>query len=211
MATSKRAVGLMVLIYIFSPAPHAQAQKAVTLREAENRMVRGGYLETLQGAYWAARQGEAMVPILSKMLQKNQQYQQELDMATGAFPFNALWALAHIPGEQSLKVLEQYFAATKDRSAALAIQGHKLRQDRQGSQYGVVINDTQLFSRPSEQSQVLQEITSGKQVKILQEKIVNTQEEGPRGGPSAYDRVELLPGGPPGYIQRAGDGFTPFM
>jgi hypothetical protein len=42
------------------------------LQEVEGRMVKGGYLDTLYASYWAAEQGEAMIPILEEMLKKSQ-------------------------------------------------------------------------------------------------------------------------------------------
>lgn len=208
---SKNAVRVLILAHTLFLVSHVQAQPRVTLQEAEQKMVRGGYLETLQAAYWAAREGEALVPILAQMLGKEKHYQAALGGSTGAFPFNALWALAHIPGDRSRQALEQYLAASQDQTAALALKGHRLRQAQQSSRYGIVIHDTPLLSQPREQAPVVREISSGQQVKIVQERIINAQEEGPRGGPSVYDRVELLPGGERGYIQRAGDGFTPFI
>ncbi len=52
-------------------------------------------METLLNAYWAVDQGEAIVPLLGQMLKKQKAYDKELGGATGAFPFNALWALAY--------------------------------------------------------------------------------------------------------------------
>jgi hypothetical protein len=183
----------------------------LTLQEAENRLIRGGYLETLHNAPWAAAQGGAMVPLLSQMLQKSQAYDRELGGATGAFPFNVLWALAHIRQPGALQVLEKYSAASRDPNATLALQGWHLRADMKNPRCGVLINDAPLLAQPSETALVLKNLKSGQTVKIEQEKIAAPGEEGPRGGPAHYDRVELIPGGEKGYIQRRGDDFSPFM
>jgi hypothetical protein len=207
----KGAIGAVLLAVALACPLAGRAGPPLTLPAVENRMVRGGYLDTLYAAYWAAAQGEAVVPILAQLLHNRQQYVEELHGAVGAFPFNVLWALGHIPSAASLKVLETYQAASKDANAALAIKGWRLRRFQESSRYGVLVNDGVLLETAGEKSRVVKKLKSGQQVKILQEKIANYREVGPRGGPVYYDRVELLPSGEPGYIPRAGDDFTPFI
>jgi hypothetical protein len=206
----KRAWGLLVLLGSLIAVP-AQAQKGLTLQEAERRLIRGGYVETLYGAYWAKEQGEAIIPLLAKMLFKKEEYAKAQGGATGAFPFNALWALAHIHGPTSQDLLAHYYMATNDKTALLAIAGHKLRSAQPGQSCGVLVNEAVLRAGPSEQAKVMKNLSPGQKVKILKEKIDNPREEGPRGGPTLYDQVELIPGGEQGYIPRAGDNFTPFI
>jgi hypothetical protein len=190
-----------------TPSP---AGTSLSLGEVENRLVRGGYLETLLNAHWAVEQGEAIVPLLVQMLNKRRAYDKELGGATGAFPFNALWALGHIPQPSALQVLEKYAAASLDPSAALAIQGWKLRAAK-GPSYGILTNDGPLLEKPEEKARVLKELKAGQPVKIERARLTSPGEEGPRGGPAYYDRVELIPSGETGYISRAGDDFSPFM
>ena len=65
------ALGLTLLLTGALGWPTAsQAGPALTLKEAENRLVRDGYLETLLNAQWAVEQGEAIVPLLGQMLNK---------------------------------------------------------------------------------------------------------------------------------------------
>lgn len=190
--------------------PPSQAGTALTLQKVEKQLVRGGYAETLMNAQWAVERGEAIVPLLGQMLKKRQAYDQELGGATGAFPFNVLWALGHIPQPSALQVLEKYSAASHDPSASLAIQGWKLRAEK-GSRYGVLTNDALLLEKPAEQARVVKELKAGQAVKIEREMLTSPGEEGPRGGPAHYDQVELIPSGEKGYISRAGDDFSPFM
>lgn len=187
-----------------------RAGTPLTLAAVENRLVKGGYLETLNNARWAVAQGEAIVPLLGRMLHKRQTYEQELGGATGAFPFNVLWALGHLPQPSALQVLKKYYAVSKDVSAALAIQGWQLRA-QEGPRHGVLTNDAPLLEQPSEKARVVKDLKSGQAVKIEQEMITAPGEEGPRGGPAHYDRVELLPGREKGYLRRSGDDFSPFM
>lgn len=189
----------------------SQAGPALTLKEVESRLVRGGYTETLLNARWAVDQGEAIVPLLGRMLKKRQAYDQELGGATGAFPFNVLWALGHIPQPSALQVLEKYSAASHDSSAALAIKGWKLRASEKGPGFGVLTNDAPLLEKPAAQARVVKELKAGQSVKIERQMITNPGEEGPRGGPANFDQVELIPSGEKGYISRAGDDFSPFM
>jgi hypothetical protein len=189
----------------------SRAGTSLTLGEVETRLVRGGYMETLLNAYWAVDQGEAVVPLLGRILNKRKAYDEELGGATGAFPFNVLWALGHIPQTSALQVLKKYSAASRDPSAVLAIEGWKLRAIKKSRGYGVLTNDAPLLEKPSEQARVIKNLKSGQPVKIEREMITSPGEEGPRGGPAHYDQVELIPSGEPGYIRRAGDDFSPFM
>jgi len=210
-AMGKRAIGAVLLAVALACPLAGHAGPPLTLPEWEKRMVQGGYVDTLYAAYWAAAQGEAAVPILAQLLQNRQQYGEERHGAVGAFPFNVLWALGHIPSSKSLKALETYQAATQDATAALAIKGWWLRRFQESSRYGVLVNDGSLLESAGEKSREVKKLKSGQKVKILQEKIANYREVGPRGGPAYYDRVELLPSGEQGYIPRAGDDFTPFI
>jgi hypothetical protein len=207
----KRALWGIVLAVAMAWPVIGGAAAPLTLPDVENRMVRGGYLDTLFAAHWAVAQGEAVIPLLAQMLDKGEQYREEEGGAIGAFPFNVLWALAHIPGSQARQALEKYQEATQDPTAALAIQGWRLRLNEQSSRFGVLINDGALLEHPREKAQVVKQIKAGQKVKILQEKIVNPKEVGPRGGAQYYDRVELWPSSEQGYIPRSGDDFSPFM
>jgi hypothetical protein len=202
---------IMLLTGVLGWPVASQAGTALTLKEVENQLVRGSYTETLLNAPWAVDQGEAIVPLLGQMLQKHKAYDQDLGGATGAFPFNALWALGHIPQASALQVLEKYSAASHDPSAALAIKGWKLRAQKKGPGYGVLSNDAPLLSKPAGNSPVVKQLKAGQAVKIEHEMITSPGEEGPRGGPAHYDQVKLLPGGEQGYIARAGDDFSPLM
>ncbi len=211
MNMHKRAFLILMLVGLMAGSAAAAARPALTLPEAEKLLVRGGYLDTLNAAYWAVAQGEAIVPILARLLANREKYAQELGGATGAFPFNVVWALGRIPKSSSLQVLEKYYFTTKDPLAALAMKGWRLRAREENPRYGVLAKDAVLLESSDQQARVLKRIKSGQQVKILHEKNSNPREVGPRGGPMFYDRVELLPSGEQGFIPRAGDDFTPFM
>ena len=207
----KRNFLILMLVGLVAGSAAAAAPPALTLPVVEQRLVRGGYLDTLNAAYWAVAQGEAVGPILAPLLANREKYAKEAGGATGAFPFNVVWALGRIPKSSSLQVLEKYYFATKDPLAALAMQGWKLRAREESPRYGVLAKDAVLLESPDKQARVLKRIKPGQQVKILHEKNPNPREVEPRGGPMFYDRVDLVPSGEQGYIPRAGDDFTPFM
>jgi uncharacterized protein len=192
-------------------APAGAARKAPTLKEAENRLVRGGYTETLMNANWAVAQGGAIVPILERMLRQRKAYEKEPGGVTGAFPFDVLWALGHIAQPSALKVLEAYAAASHDSTAALAVKGWKLRARKKAAGYGVLTNDAPLLEKPSAGARVVKQLKAGQAVQIEHAMLTSPGEQGPRGGPAHYDQARLLPGGEQGYIGRAGDDFSPFM
>lgn len=188
----------------------------LSLPEVEGRMVKGGYLETLYAAYWAAEQGEEIVPILEELLFRQQKYEKEPYTAIGAYPFNVMWALAHIDSNRSLKSLKQYSRWTKDgfhkNLAGLAIKGFQLRQTKHSKAYGVLVrSEAKLFERPSERARVFKLLKYGQSVRVLKLYIVDKKEEGPRGGPAVFDYVELIPQGERGYVQRVGGDFTSFI
>jgi hypothetical protein len=189
-------------------------------KEVEERMIKGGYLDTLQASYWAAEQGEAIIPILEEMLYKQPKYQNGSLTATSAYPFNVIWALAHINSNRSLKVLVKFSVWTTDKfnkdNAKLAIKGFRLRRTQQSKearmQYGVLVRaEAKLLRRPSESAEVTKFLKSGQSVRILKSYLENRKEEGPRGGPVVFDFVELIPQGDRGYIQRFGGDFTSFI
>jgi hypothetical protein len=208
--TKKLALwGIVLAVAVAWPKPGGAAAP-LSLPEVENRLVRGGYLDTLYAAQWAVAQGEAVIPLLSDLLDKGEQYRQE-GGSTGAFPFNVLWALAHLSSSRARQALEKYFEATHDPTAALALKGWRLRNNEQSPRFGVLLSEGALLEAPREKAQVVKKLKAGQQVKIMQEKIVSPKEVGPRGGPQLYDRVELVPSAEQGYIPRAGDDFSPFI
>jgi len=180
----------------------AFAQKP-TLKQAEDKLVHDGYIDTLCNAQWAVKQGDAIVPILDQMLAKRKTYA-KLDNGGGAFPFNAEYARAHIPSKRSLAVLEKY-------KLKLAIQGWKLRDQKKSKDYGVLSRDGSIFVKANQSIGAVQQLKAGTAVRILKRAIENPNEEGPRGGPTVYDEVEVLSTGRRGFVQRAGDNFDPFF
>ncbi len=205
------SVVCLIFVTVFAPISYA-----LSLNEVEARMVKGGYLDTLYAAYWAAGQGETIVPLLERMLYHPEKYQKAPFVLTGAYPFNVIWALAQIDSERSLKILTGYSAWAPEPFykdlARLAIEGFRLRRSKQGKTYGVLIRaEAQLLERPSGKARGRIWLKSGQKVRILKVYLENPAEEGPRGGPAVFDYIELLPWGKRGFIQRFGGDFSPFI
>lgn len=208
----KFLIGLLLAIFISFAAWGFD----LSLAEVEGRMAQGGYLDTLRASYWAAEQGEAIIPILAELLYHPGKYQKEPFAAAGAYPFNVIWALAHIDSNRSLQILLKYSGWTKETInhgiAALAIKGFRLRRSKQSKAYGVLVRaEAKLLARPSENATVLKLLKSGQSVRVLKPYLENPKEEGPRGGPAVFDYIERIPGGERGYIQRFGGDFTSFI
>src|SRR5579883_3267582 len=88
-------LGFVLLPVIPRPVV-AASSSAQLMRQAEDKLVAAGYMGTLDGAYWALGQGPKIIPVLSEMLNRQAYYRKKYDDAVGAFPFNALWTLAHM-------------------------------------------------------------------------------------------------------------------
>lgn len=205
-------IGLL-LICFFSCSALAYG---LSLEEVEGRMVKGGYLDSLYAAYWAAGQGEVITPILEDMLFNPRKYQKVPFADTSAYPFNVIWALAHIDSLRSLQILKKFSVWTTQKYsqelARLAIKGLRLRRTKQSKAYGVLVRATaKLLEQPDKKAQVLKLIKSGQGVKILRPYLVKKEEEGPRSGPAVFDFIELVPEGKRGYLQRVGGDFTSFI
>ena len=202
---------VLALTAMLCAAPGAgPADPPLTFEVVKARLLEGSYTATLEAAYWAMEQGEAIVPHLAAMLEQAQTYAATPENPN-AFPFNALWALSRLPSASALMALEQYRAASRDPVAALAISGFKLRQAQGSAHYGVMINDGELLEQPNEKSRMITKVKAGQAVKIITRRIGNHQEESPRGGPVYYDRIHLLDRGLEGYLARPGDCFSPYF
>lgn len=171
-------------------------------------MVGNGYLNSLQGAYWAYFKGPRIIPVLSVMLTKQKYYNQKYDFATGGFPLNALWALGHFKTVKARDALRHYYAWSHDSEALSALKGWELRR-KYGFGAGVLINDQILYQRPSEKSHVIAHLPADEPVRILKADYENDREMDARGGPTVYDFIQVLRTGERGYIERTSDDFFP--
>ncbi|MBM4283918.1 MAG: hypothetical protein FJ128_01535 [Deltaproteobacteria bacterium] len=202
---------VLVMTLAWQLAAAAPGHGALTLAQVEQRLVRGGYGATLNAAHWAVQQGEAIVPLLAQLLERRQIYEQQLGGATGAYPFNAVWALGQLSSPAALGVLERYFAKTRDDTAGLAIKAVKLRRTKQSRAFAVLLSDKTLYAQASLEAKAVKDLQGGQEIRIIKAGIVNPKEEGPRGGPAMFDQVEVVPTGEQGFVERAGDGFPPYI
>jgi hypothetical protein len=181
----------------------AFALQTPTLAQVEDRLCRNGYLDSLFETKWAIAQGAKIVPILDKMLGQKKKYA-DVGKYTGAFPFNAEYALAHIdvPAAQ---------AALKKHKVTYGLQGWNLRRKMKSQSYGVVYKDSALSPKPSGEIGSALILKPGTEVKILKAAVENPNEEGARGGPATFAYVEVLATKQKGYVQLAADVFDPFF
>lgn len=181
----------------------AVALQGPTLAQVEDRLCRNGYTESLFDARWAISQGAKIVPILDKMLGQKKKYADPGEY-TGAFPFNAEYALAHIdvPAAQ---------AALKKHKIKYGLQGWNLRRKMKSQSYGVVYKDSALSPKASGKIGSALILKPGTEVRILKAAVENPNEEGARGGPATFAYVEVLKTKRKGYVQLAADVFDPFF
>jgi hypothetical protein len=86
----------------------------------------------------------------------------------------------------------------------------KIEEKEKGNQVEIIFNNTYLLEEPSANSRIICEIKPGEFIKCLESYII-TEEIGPRGGPSIYDKIQIIKTGMVGYTPRAGDELTPFI
>lgn len=187
------------------PAPAQKSPPPMPLKELAGRLCFSGYAPSLDEAEGLlAQYGAALAPLLAELLDKAPSYLKAPNFA-GAFPFNAVWLLAHIGDQTSREAIERFTRQGKNKDYALALRAMDLRKE-QGPNCGVVYYESELREGPSSKTKTLRPLAPGQGLRLLRERIQNEQEEGPRGGPSIYDEVELLPSGERGFVERLGTG-----
>jgi hypothetical protein len=213
MTTARFLVAAMVAVALHGAAkpkgiPGAKELGLSLLEQAEIKLTQGGYLDTLNGAYWASAQGPELVPVLGKMLLKEHDYLKD-EKAYTAFPFNAIWALGRIASPAAVAALKKYQAGKHTHDASLAIKAAELRIRLKDKEVGVSAReDAELYQAADHDTKVLKVLKRGTPVKALKYRIINAKQEGPRGGNAHFDQVKLLPNGPTGFLERAGDDFA---
>jgi hypothetical protein len=192
-------------------ASHKHHSRRALERESVEHLVNNGYYFSIHEAYWAADQGPDIIPVLADMLPRHDEYFNRFG-TTAAFPFNAIWALGEMKNPRALRVLKHYYARTHDRDAAEAIQAFELRRRHSFSwRYGVLSDDKELSSGPSQKSPIVAHLKEGEPIKALKDHIENRKELDARNGYALYDYVRSLRTGRTGYIVRASDDFVPWM
>lgn len=175
------------------------------LDEIEQRLTYGGWTETLLNALWAVDQGESVIPYIDLLLIKLSR--QEIDrLDAGAFPFNAIWALAQIGGDKAYDVLIRHH---NSMTTALAIEALEAR--KQDPLLRVLMNAESLYRLPSYEARIIAKLEEGCRVIVLSDMVINECEEGPRGGSAWYDYIFVPERQIRGYIMRGGIGFPPYF
>jgi hypothetical protein len=128
--------------------------------------------------------------------------QQEIRSTIGSFPDNAFRVLALVKDKSALTLL-------KKQNVSLAIRAWNIRHTHKSADYGVLDRTMTLFGKADYDSKKLGEVLLGTEVRLLKRRVRNEQKEGPRGGPSTYDKIKVLKTKQEGYIERTGLGFIP--
>lgn len=135
-----------------------------------------------------------VVPIIATMLKKK--YPE-----TGhAFPSTGFLTLSRVDTPQALALLKQY-------KCPLQVSSWNLRHKYKSRLVGALLGDRDLLLQANSEGKTVKSIKSGTPVKILKEGVVNEKIEGPRGGPSTYDYIQVIGTSTKGYVERPGFGY----
>lgn len=171
------------------------------------RLINGGnYQYTLNSSFWVIKQDPKIIYNLDDLLEK---YQEFKDL--GAYPFNIIWALAQIGGDDSILILKKHQGKIIDYAKVinLAVKAINLRKIK-GTNYGYLLLDqVEVRSFPSKDAPVIKKVVFGTELKLSLRMIKNLREEGLKG-PNQYDEV-VLGDNQMGYILRSTDNFPVFM
>jgi hypothetical protein len=135
-----------------------------------------------------------MVPILATMLKK------KYPDVGHSFPSTGFLILSRVDTPQALALLKQY-------KCPLQISSWNLRHKYKTRLAGALLGDRDLLIQANSEGELLKSVKSGTAVRILKEGIINKKVEGPRGGPSTYDYIQVIGTNTKGYVERPGLGY----
>ncbi len=164
-----------------------------SMMDLRNRLQMNGSSESISEAYWVIEQGDAILPALDQLLSEPVPAD-----ATGAYPFNVMFALSQFNGTAVKDVLKKH-------DGQLALKAVEAREANPA--YRVVYSECSLFQSQSYTSPVIMQIKEGETVLLLKERVENPNEEGPMGGSSFYDYVQIISTGQTGFTPRSGGGY----
>ncbi len=193
--------------------------KPPTLQEVRSQLQITAYSQLGESAYWAVEQGRAIVPHLAALLSKvaeDKKKAEASDQPLAGYPLNLIWALGQIGGSGARAALARHAARAQDTGnrtlAKLALAGLDLRTRLKKADVGVLRYETApLLARPSHDAKKLKALRAGQAFRVLKSDIVNEKETDARGGPVHFDEIELIPGRQRGFLEREGEGFSPWF
>ncbi len=177
------------------------------------------YSQLGESAHWAVEQGRAIVPHLTMLLSRvaeDKKKAEASDQPLAGYPLNLIWALGQIGGSGARNALARHAARAQSPEsrtlAKLALAGLDLRTKLKRNDVGVLRYETApLLARPSHEAKKLKALKAGQGFRVLKSDIVNEKETDARGGPVHFDEIELIPGRQRGFLEREGEGFSPWF
>jgi hypothetical protein len=177
------------------------------------------YSQLGESTSWAVEQGRPIAAHLARLLS---QVTEDQKKATGSgqplvgYPLNLIWALGQIGGPEARAALARHVARAQDPDnralAKLALSGLDLRAKLKRNDVGVLRYEaTPLLVKPSHESQKQKILKAGQGFRVLRSDIVNEKETDARGGAVHFYEIELIPGRQRGFLEREGEGFSPWF
>jgi hypothetical protein len=187
--------------------------KPPTLQETTSQMQITAYSQLGESAHWAVEQGRAIVPHLATLLSKVTEDKKKAaasDQPLAGYPLNL------IGGPEARAALARHAARAQDTGnrtlAKLALAGLDLRARLKKTDVGVLRYETApLLAKPSHEAKKLKALRAGQGFRVLKSGIINEKETDARGGSVHFDEIELIPGRLRGFLEREGEGFSPWF
>jgi hypothetical protein len=193
--------------------------KPPTLQEVRSQLQITAYSQLGESAHWAVEQGRAIVPHLTALLTRVAEDKKKAEadgLPLAGYPLNLIWALGQIGGPEARAALARHAARAQDpdnrKLAKLALAGLDLRAKLKRNDVGVLRYETApLLIKPSQESQKRNVLQAGQGFRVLKSDIINDKETDARGGSVHFDEIELIPGRLRGFLEREGEGFSPWF
>lgn len=173
--------------------PRSDIINGYSVMDLRNRLQMNGSTESISEAYWVIEQGDAILPAIDQLLSEPVPAD-----ATGAYPFNMMFALSQFNGPAVKDVLKKH-------DGQLALKAVEAREVNPA--YRVIYSECSLLQSQFYTSPIITQIPEGETVLLLQERVENPNEEGPMGGSSFYDYVQIVSTGQTGFTARSGGGY----
>lgn len=199
----------------YPPVDQITPDPNLSLEILEQRLL-GGWIDSAYGGYWTAKQSEDAVPLIEEMFTKIDAYgeqQEEGGELMGIFPYNAIYALAHIDSPKAKTALEKCIDEEFNLNCQMALEAWEYRHNHltEVGEAGVARAEMVVYEQSDASSKQITTLYEGDKVIILESGVENQNEGGFRGGYMSYFQVKLIDSGEVGYIQQNPDSIFQFI